>query len=125
MLDTLEPTNDLLAAVAAWQPDAASIAAGDEHLNLGVRCYAAAGLSDRQIAQRSLDLAGALPELDTAPDIGRHDAAIAVARHAALDGLSVPNIIALLAWLAVELAGGPDPDEIADIAQAAYAEFAA
>jgi hypothetical protein len=43
-LDT--PVPDLLAAVEAWQPDAACIAAGDEYLTLALRCYAAGILSD-------------------------------------------------------------------------------
>jgi hypothetical protein len=108
---------DVLAAVKAWQPDAACLAAGDEHAALALRCWAAAGLCDAQIMRRALDLFGT-----TDP---RYVAAIAVARHCASMDLTRNRIIAVLAYLAVHVPCFPDADDIAEIAIAAVAEFAA
>jgi hypothetical protein len=115
------PTTDLLAAVNAWKPDPTCLAAGDEYAALVVRCFAAAGLSDAQIAQRVLDLAGVSLDVDTTE---RWSAAFAVARHCAIMGLPLQHIIAILAYLAAEVPGWPDADQNAAIAQAAVAEFA-
>ncbi len=50
------PTPALIAAlpdcVQGWQPDASGVAAGDEHLILALRCYAAAGLWNDAIKTR-------------------------------------------------------------------------
>jgi hypothetical protein len=123
MLDAPEPSTDLLAAVEAWQPDAACLAAGDEYLKLGIRCYAAAGLCDRQIDRRPLDLAVISTEAETASDIWHDDAAIAVARHCAIAGMSFAEIIGILVFLAAEVPGWlDDPDAIASLVRNALAE---
>jgi hypothetical protein len=119
MLDAIEPATDLLSAVERWQPDTQVLAAGDEHLDLAVRRYAASGLSDRQITDRVLRELG----ID-APDLERREAASAIARHCALMDLPLRRIIAILAYLAAEVPGWPDADENAAIATAAIAEFA-
>ncbi len=120
MLDAIEPRNDILDAVRRWAPDRRCLAAGDQHACIAVRCYAAGGLSDQQIVHRILDLLG----VDYA-DTDRYSAAIAVARHCAAMDLPLRQIIAVLAYLAAEVPGSPDADDIASIAQAAVAEFAA
>ena len=43
---------DVRGAVECWQPDVGCIAAGDHHIELAVRCWAAAMLSDYQISKR-------------------------------------------------------------------------
>jgi hypothetical protein len=116
---------DVLAAVEAWQPDAACLAAGDEHALMAVRCFAAGGLSDRQITRRILHRLGVSTEIDTELGVWPYDAACAVARHAAVEGLPLRRIIAVLCELAVSLPGLPiEPNEIVAIARAAIAEFA-
>lgn len=115
---------DVLAAVERWRPDPQCLAAGVEHALLAVRCFAAAGLSDQQIARRMLDLAGVSSDVNTAPVGDRSDAARAVARLCAIMDLPLRHIIAILAYLAAEVPGWPDADENAAIAQAAVAEFA-
>jgi hypothetical protein len=98
LLDT--PTTDLLAAVEAWQPDANCIAAGDEYAALMLRCFAAAGLSNTQIARRVLDLAQVSADVDTPI---RRSAADAVAQQCAIIGVPLRHtIIAILAYLAAE-----------------------
>jgi hypothetical protein len=119
MLDAIEPATDLLSAIERWQPGAQVLDAGDEHLDLAVRCYAAAGLSDRQITDRVLGELGI-----GAPGFERREAAWAIARHCALMDLPLRQIIAVLAHLTAEVPGWPDADENAAIAQAAVAEFA-
>ncbi|HEX3403695.1 MAG TPA: hypothetical protein VHT74_25560 [Acetobacteraceae bacterium] len=110
---------DVLAAVEAWQPDAACRAAGDEYVALALRCYAAAGLCDAQIIRRVLDQVG----ID-APDTDRYAAAVALARHCAKMDLPLNRIIAVLAHPAVHVPCFPNADDIAEIAIAALAEFA-
>jgi hypothetical protein len=114
MLDAVQPTTDLLSAVQAWQPDPTCLAAGDEYVDLAIRCFAAAGLCDRQIDLRLGR---------TAPEIERFSAALAVARHAAWSGLRPQRIAHLLGRLSIWLPGSPDdPDEIASLVRAAVAE---
>ena len=55
---------DVRGAVECWQPDVGCIAAGDRHIELAVRCWAAAMLSDYQISKRLRDFAvGVCPAL--------------------------------------------------------------
>jgi hypothetical protein len=108
-------------AIEAWRPDAVCIAAGDEHAVLAVRCYAAAGLSDAAIAQHLQQFRADLEPLD----IGRYDAALAVARHGAVVGAPARQIVAWLVYLACEVPAWPDdPHEIAAMARAVAAEMA-
>jgi hypothetical protein len=105
-------------AIQAWQPDVHCISAGDAYAGLAVRTYAAAGLSDSQIAQRMRLDAAADP-----PFIERYDAAFALARHGARVGASARQIVAWLAHLAVEVPCWPDnPEEIASMTRAALQE---
>jgi hypothetical protein len=129
MLDVLDPVpaDEFLAAVQAWQPDAACLAAGDEytalhHVALAIRCYVAAGLSDRQIIDRVLRNLDTATDVDTAPE--HWNAAMAVARHCALMDMPLNHIIAVLAYLAVEVPCFPDADDRAEIAEAALRECA-
>ena len=112
---------DVLAAVERWRPDPQCLAAGDEYARLALRCWAAAGLCDQQIAQRLLDLAGVSTEIDTDPDT----IAVALARHCAAMGKPRDHIIAVLAYLAVQVPFWPAADDLAEIAIAAVKEFAA
>jgi hypothetical protein len=112
--DVTEATR--LAAVQRWRPDPEVVHAGDRHAILALRCWAAAGLSDRQIARRMAELT---PPAD---DTAAFAAATAVARHAAVVGLPLHRVVALLASLAAELPASPDADELADIATAAVKE---
>jgi hypothetical protein len=113
---------DVLAAIKRWQPDPQCLAAGDEHALLALRCYAAAGLCDTQITGRVLDLVGVSTQSDT-PDIGHDDAAIAVARHCAIVGMSFSEIIEVLVYLAAEVPGWlDDPDAIASLVRSAITE---
>jgi hypothetical protein len=122
MLDTIAPTDDTLAAVQKWQPDAGCLAAGDQYVSYANRCYAAAGLSDAQSKQRVCVLSGVCVHAYT-PAFERWNAAWAVARHAAWCGQSARRIARLLGHLSVSLPGSPDePDEIAGIARAAISE---
>jgi hypothetical protein len=108
-------------AIKAWRPDAVCIAAGDEHAYLALRCYAAAGLSDAAIAQHLRRLDADLQPLN----IGRHDAALALARHGALVGAPARQVVAWLVFLACEVPCWPDdPYEIAAMARAAMVEMA-
>jgi hypothetical protein len=119
---------DVLDVAAMPKPlsaDRACITAGDEYGNLQIRCYAAAGLSDQGIERRILHRLGVSTEIDTELGVWPHDAACAVARHAAVEGLPLRRIIAVLCELAVSLPGLPiEPNEIVAIARAAIAEFA-
>ena len=110
---------ELLDAVEAWQPDAGCLGAGDEHLALTVRCWAAAGLSDTQIEDRVRAL---VPEAES--DIQRHDAAYAVARHCAFVRMPWQHIGQLLVQLAASVPDWrpTDPDDIANLDTAAVAE---
>jgi hypothetical protein len=121
VLDVIEPTTDLLPAVEAWQPDAVCVAAGKEYAALMLRCFAAAGLSNGQIAQRLLDMAEVSIDVDT-PE--RRSAADAVARHCAIMDMPLRHVIAVLAYLAAEVPGWPDANQNAAIAQTAVVEFA-
>jgi hypothetical protein len=107
-------------AIKDWQPDGTCIAAGDGHIILAVRCFAAAGLSDRAIARR-IRLFGDYADL---PDIERCDAAVAVARHGAIAGASAREIVELLARLSLEVACWlpDDPEAIAALTAAALRE---
>lgn len=120
MLDALD-TFDLAAAVERWQPDPECLAAGDRYLDLAVRCYAAAGLSDRQLARRAgIQLGYKLP-----PPWLDDDAAGLIAWHCAEGGLPFHQVIAVLVYLATEVPGSPDdPDELAWIARQAVREAA-
>jgi hypothetical protein len=106
-------------AVRVWQPDASCIAAGDEHATLAVRCYAAGGCGDAAIAQRMR-----LFVVDLDPqDVGRYNAAFAVARHGVIVGASDSDIVRCLAQLALELPDWPDdPEELAWITRTARRE---
>lgn len=99
--------------------DGQCLATGDEYLHLALRCYAAAILSDAEIAQRVTDQAGISFD---APD--QYEAACVIARHCALMDVPLRKIIALLAYLAAEIPCWPDADDIAEIAEAAIAECA-
>jgi hypothetical protein len=114
MLDTV--TRDLLAAIEAWRPDPICLRAGDEHLTLAIRCFAAAGLSDAQVTGRVCDLIGvSLPE---PPE--RCSAAVAIAQHLAVCGMREREIVLVLADLAGQLPAWPDdPDELIWIARGA------
>ena len=81
---------------------------------LARRCYAGA-LSDQQITRRILDLIGVSMDTDTEPDVA------AVAARATLRGVrnAAASIIAVLAYLAVQVPLWPDADELAEIAIAA------
>lgn len=124
MLDAPDPDyRDVLtaAAVEAWQPDPACLAAGDEHIRLALRHYAGA-LCDQQIERRVLDLLG----INVAPDIRHDGAAYAVAYHCARSGLSFAEIIEVMVYLAAEVpAWLDDPDAIASFVRSAIAEAAA
>jgi hypothetical protein len=124
VLDTTIPPDDYLAAFQKWQPDAGCLAAGDQYVGYAIRCFTAAGLSDAQINQRVCDLIGVCAYAYT-PAQERYDAAISLARHCALMGMSPRHIVAVLAYLAAEVPCWPDPDDIAEIAQFAVAECAA
>ena len=105
---------DVLAAVEAWQPDAACLAAGDEYVALALRCYAAAGLCDAQIICRVLDHLGS--------DVRRNLAA-GIAYHCAISGMTFSEIIDVMVDLAVEVPGWiDDPDEIKFLVRSAIAE---
>jgi hypothetical protein len=120
MLDNVHPAPDLLAAIDAWKPDPACLAALAEHVGIAIRCGAAAGLSDAQIAAFVRDLASVSTVDDTT---SRQDAAIAVARHCAMMGLPPRQIVAHLMRLEAEVPCWPDADEVASIVQGAIAEF--
>jgi hypothetical protein len=114
-------TTDLLAAVRRWEVDVGCLAVGDEHVQLAVHCWAAAGLSDADIATRPRDVAHDLRPEGVAPT--RSTAAAAVAAHCAWAGASFNDIIEILVWLGVEAPAWPDdPGEIAFIARRAIAE---
>ncbi len=113
MLDALD-FQDVLAAIERWRPDPQCLAAGDEHVVLARRCYAGA-LSDQQITRRILDLIGVSMDIDTEPDV----VAVALARHCAALEMPLHHIIAVLAYLAVQVPLWPDADELAEIAIAA------
>jgi hypothetical protein len=118
LVDVANPT--ILEAVKAWQPDPDCVAAGNEYCLLAARCYAAAGLGDRSIRRRFLHYAG--PEIDP-PEIERHDAALALARHGAIVGASASEIVVWLARLAIDVPCWPDdPAEIAAMTRAALQE---
>jgi hypothetical protein len=122
MLDAVEPT-DLRCAIQRWRSDADCIARGDEYAILMLRCWAAAGLSDKQIVERTLGQLATMAIVDT--QHVRYDAAaIMVARHCASVDMTLANVIAVLAHLVAEIPCWPSADEIAAIAQAAVAEFA-
>ena len=120
MPDAVEPTG-LRCAIQRWQPDADCIAKGDEYAILMLRCWAAAGLSDKQIVERILRDLGVSEDI---PEICYDAAAIVVARHCASVDMTLANIIAILAHFVVEIPCWPSADEIAAIAQAAVTEFA-
>jgi hypothetical protein len=120
MPDAVERTG-LRCAVQSWQPDAHCIAKGDGYAILMLRCWAAAGLSNKQIVGRLLRDLGVSEHI---PEIRYGDAAIVVARHCASVGMAVASIIALLAYFAAEVPCWPSADEIAAVAQAAVTEFA-
>jgi hypothetical protein len=121
-MNAILPTATFLTvnAIKAWQPDPNCIRAGDEHVTLAVRCYAAGGLSDVAIAQR-IRLFGDYADL---PDIERCDAAVAVARHGAIAGASPREIVEQLARLALEVPCWlpDDPEQIAALTAAAMRE---
>ena len=115
MLDVIPPMNSL-SAVEAWQRDTQCLAAGDDALDIAQRCYAAAGLSNAQIAQRVLNRAPSLHD----------DAAIVVARHCAIAGMSFADIIDVMVELAASVPCWlDDPDAIAALVRQALAECAA
>jgi hypothetical protein len=98
--------------------------AGDEYGLLQLRCYAAAGLSDAGIIRRALRRLG-IDEADQ-PVLRHDDAAIAIARHAAIVGMAPREIIALLARIGVDLPAAPsEPERIAIIVKSACEEFSA
>jgi hypothetical protein len=106
-LDTM--ANAILSpAGMAWRPDANCIAAGDRYLELAVRCYAAAGLPDRQ-----------MPQL---PDFGPAAAAKAVAWHCWAAEMAPEEAAQLLARLSLEVpAWEPqDPNEIAALVRRTF-----
>jgi hypothetical protein len=122
MPDAVMPTAIDLTFVIAWTPDKACLEAGDEYVALMLRCWAAAGLSDQQIVDRILDQLAITASVGAPPD--RYGTAlIVVARHCASVGMTLTNIIAILAHLAVEIPCWPSADEIAAVAQSAVAEF--
>ncbi len=125
MLDAPDPDfRDVLAAVEAWRPDAACLAAGDECARRALRCWAGA-LSDQQIVDRILGLVRVDTSIDT-HNIGHYDAAIAVARHCAIAGMTFAEIIEVMVHLAVEVRCWPDdPDAIAYLVRNAIAECTA
>ena len=98
-------------------PDVGCLEAGDDQLMLAVRCFAAAGLCDADIATRLRDVAADLLAYT-------HTAAVeALAAHYAWAGATFLEIIDVLVWLAAEAPAWPDnPDEIAFIARRAIAE---
>ena len=120
MSDAVEPTG-LRCAIQRWQPDADCIARGDEYAMLMLRCWAAAGLSDKQIVERILRDLGVSEDIQ---EICYDTTAIVVARHCARVDMTLVNIIAVLAHLVAEIPCWPSADEIAAIAQAAVTEFA-
>jgi hypothetical protein len=120
MSDAVEPTG-LRCAIQRWQPDADCIARGDEYAMLMLRCWAAAGLSDKQIVERILRDLGVSEDIQ---EICYDTAAIVVARHCARVDMTLVNIIAVLAHLVAEIPCWPSAAEIAAIAQAAVMEFA-
>jgi hypothetical protein len=121
MLDTFASTlpDAILRAIENWRPDETCLGAGDEHVALAVRCYAAGGLANSEIARR-IRLFGA----DADPqDIDQHAAARALARHAAIAGASPREIVELIARLALEVPCWPDdPEQIAALTAAALRE---
>jgi hypothetical protein len=120
-ISTAVGPTDLRCAIQRWQPDAHCIAKGDEYAILMLRCWAAAGLSDKQIVKRILRDLGVSGDLQ---EICYDTAAIVVARHCARVDMTLANIIAVLAHLVAEIPCWPSADEIAAIAQAAVVEFA-
>ena len=120
ILDAVAPT-DLLHAIQKWRPDADCVAKGDEYAILMLRCWAAAGLSDKQIVER---IQRDLGVSDDIPALCYSDAAIVVARHCASVDMTLANVIAILAHLSAEIPCWPSADEIATVAQAAVTEFA-
>jgi hypothetical protein len=123
MLDGIQPTTELEIARNGWQ-DAQCLAAGDEHVQLAIRCYEAGLLWDDQITRRVLDVAGiAVQAQAETPETWT--AAEAVARHCALMDLPLRRIIAILAYLAVEIPAFPDGDTLGEIAELAVKECAA
>jgi hypothetical protein len=120
MPDAVAPAG-LRCAIQRWQPDARCVAMGDEYAILMLRCWAAAGLSDKQIVERIQRDFGVSEDT---PETSYSNAAIVVARHCASVGMSLANIIAVLAHLVAEVPCWPTADEIAVIAQAAVTEFA-
>jgi hypothetical protein len=120
LLDTSGSMNAIptIDAIEAWQPDLICIRAGDEHASLTIRCWSAAGLSDRAITQRIRRFFG----IETDPP-ERYDAALALARHGAFVGASAREIVGWLARLALEVQCWPDdPDEIASMTCVALRE---
>jgi hypothetical protein len=109
----------LIEAVRESQPDTDCIAAGDEHAELAVRCFAAAGLGDAAIEQRMRLF---VVELD--PLVGCDSAAFALARHGVIAGAPAGDIVGWLALLALE--GVPawpdDPEKLAWITRTALGE---
>lgn len=120
MPDAFEPI-DLRCAIQRWRPDTDCIAKGDEYAILMLRCWAAAGLSDKQIVERILRDLGVSEDIQ---EVCYDTAAIVVARHCARVDMTLANIIAVLAHLVAEIPCWPSADEIAAIAQAAVVEFA-
>jgi hypothetical protein len=112
---------DLRCAIQRWQPDAGCIAKGDEYAILMLRCWAAAGLSDKQIVGRILRGLGVSEDFQ---EVCYDTAALVVARHCARVDMTLANIIAVLAHLAVEIPCWPSADEIAAVARAAVTEYA-
>jgi hypothetical protein len=104
----------------AWQPDAECLRAGDEYISLALRCWSGS-LSDRRIRRRLEHLAELVVD-DEHPDIGPSDAAIALARHCAIVGVSPERTVQILARLSIAVPGWEptDPDEIAGLVRAAY-----
>jgi len=103
-------------------PDAGVIAAGDEYLDLALRCYAAAILSDAQLSRRVIERMPCEVLCCTEDTGDRYAAAVAIARHCAAMDVPLRKIIALLAYLSAEIPCWPDADDIAGIAEAAIAE---
>lgn len=97
-------------AVECWQPDVGCIAAGDRHIELAVRCWAAAMLSDYQISKRLRDFA--------CPEQRSIDAPWAFALHCARSGVPAREVTVWLAEL-VKVPGWPDGEEIAYLVIAA------
>ena len=106
-------------AVRAWRPDPTCIAAGDEHVLLAVRCFAAGGLSDAAITRRLRQTATELEPLG----FGRYDAVLALARHGAVTDAPATEIVGWLAQLALQVPCWPDdPEELASITRTALQE---